>query len=60
MRNKRERIGGDIRTARATLDALMKTAKTEALKAYANGVPEAQIARELSVDRMTIRKWIGK
>lgn len=60
MRSKLERIGGDIRTARAALAAVMETARKAAIQAYDKGTPEAQIARELSVDRMTVRKWLGK
>lgn len=28
--------------------------------ADADGTPEAEIARKLGVDRMTVRKWLGK
>jgi transposase-like protein len=38
----------------------MNNAKIAALEATANGTPQAEIARELGVDRMTVRKWLGK
>ncbi|MGV7585208.1 helix-turn-helix domain-containing protein [Mycobacterium kansasii] len=31
-----------------------------AQSAHSDGVPETQIADELGVNRMTVRKWLGK
>ena len=31
-----------------------------AVKAYAAGMPELHIARELRVNRRTVRRWLGK
>lgn len=31
-----------------------------AVKAYALGMPELHIARELRVNRRTVRRWLGK
>jgi predicted regulator of amino acid metabolism with ACT domain len=56
------------RKAHAKKLAKARTAATEALRvaqimaqsAHSEGVPETQIAEELGVDRMTVRKWVGK
>lgn len=58
----------DERKAHGRKLARARTAATEALRvaaemardAAAEGVPETQIAAELGVDRMTVRKWVGK
>ena len=34
--------------------------KNLAVKAYAAGMPELHIARELRVNRRTVRRWLGK
>ena len=41
-------------------DAAWEAARIAALEAIANGVQEAVAARELGVNRMTVRKWLGK
>lgn len=49
-----------LRAARSRLDKAMDTAREAATDAYSHGRPEAQIARELGVNRMTVRRWLGK
>lgn len=34
--------------------------KNLSIKAYAAGMPEVHIARELRVNRRTVRRWLGK
>lgn len=46
--------------ARAAEQAAMDSARVAALDAIANGVPEAVAARTLGVNRMTVRRWLGK
>lgn len=46
--------------ARVALADEMITAREVAIEAIADGATEAGIARTLGVDRMTIRKWLGK
>ena len=41
-------------------DAQALICRGRALVALAEGEPEAAVARELGVDRMTVRKWAGK
>lgn len=49
-----------LRQARTRLAAAMDTAEQAAVQADKDGTPEAQIARELGVNRMTVRRWLGK
>lgn len=58
--NDLERAGRKLRSARKAADDAYETARLAALAAIADGVPEAVAARELGVNRMTIRKWLGK
>lgn len=46
--------------ARKQLDAAMEQAETAAISAAADGMPETEIARTLGVNRMTVRRWLGK
>lgn len=46
--------------ARIDLANEMVTAREVAIEAIADGATEAGIARSLGLDRMTIRKWLGK
>lgn len=55
-----DRAAQDLRTARLTLDACMFRARQAAIKASEKGVPETVIASKLDVNRMTVRKWLGK
>ena len=38
----------------------MKSAEEAAIDAHNDGVPETEIARELGVNRLTVRRWLGK
>jgi transposase len=38
----------------------MDKARTAALDAHADGIPETEIAKVLGVNRMTVRRWLGK
>ena len=49
-----------LRDARRRLETAMDAAEDSAIGAYALGTPETVIARELGVNRMTVRKWLGK
>lgn len=50
----------DLTQARLLLELAMQNARIAALEARQAGTPETKIARELGVDRMTVRKWLGK
>lgn len=52
--------GEDLRAARARLGEATETARAAALRALDEGRAEAEVARVLGVDRMTVRKWAGK
>lgn len=55
-----ERAGRKLRSARKAEQDAYKEAQQVAVQAIANGTSEAVAARELGVNRMTIRKWLGK
>lgn len=46
--------------ARTATAEVLRVAKIMAQSAHGEGVPETQIAEQLGVDRMTVRKWVGK
>lgn len=50
----------DLRAARARVEAAMKAAQVVALAEYSAGMPETEIAKALGVNRMTVRRWLGK
>lgn len=50
----------NLRAARSRLDAAMAAAQAVAVEAHATGTRETEIARELNVNRMTVRRWLGK
>lgn len=54
------KAGRALRLARERLDAAMLMAASAALSAREAGTPETEIARVLGVNRMTVRKWLGK
>ena len=58
--SERKAHGKKLARARAAAAEALRVAEVLALSAYSEGVPETQIAAELGVDRMTVRKWIGK
>lgn len=49
-----------LRRARNLLAAAMQQAELAAIAAAAEGTPETEIARSLGVNRMTVRRWLGK
>lgn len=49
-----------IEEARHQLALTMAAAELVACCAVDAGVPEAETARRIGVDRMTVRKWLGK
>jgi DNA invertase Pin-like site-specific DNA recombinase len=53
-------VGQRLQKARASLAAAVEAARIEAIDLHALGVPETEIARTLGVNRMTVRRWLGK
>lgn len=56
----RQAHGKKLAKARAAVTEALHVAEVMTKAASAEGVPETQIAADLGVDRMTIRKWLGK
>lgn len=54
------RAARDIRTARVRLTRAMGNGRTATHDATTAGLSEVQIARALSVNRATVRRWLGK
>ena len=52
--------GDRRRAAHAELDEANAIAKRAAVQAHDNGTFETTIAKSLGVDRMTVRRWLGK
>ena len=50
----------ELRAARSRLDTAMTSARTAAIAEHAAGIPETEIAKALGVNRMTVRRWLGK
>ena len=57
---ERQAFGKKLAKARSAAAEALRVAQIMARSAHSEGVPETQIAKELGVDRMTVRKWIGK
>jgi DNA invertase Pin-like site-specific DNA recombinase len=56
-----KRIARDLDTARQRLDAAMAAAQDATKTLYQDfGYPETEIARQLGVNRLTVRRWLGK
>ena len=55
-----EQAGRKLRSARRSLQTAMDTARDAALTAIHAGESESAVAKTLGVDRMTVRKWVGK
>lgn len=55
-------LGGQRAVLRAKLDGVEFEMRERARQAYdgGHGLPEAKLARDAGVDRMTMRKWLGK
>jgi hypothetical protein len=58
--NALTKAASDLGKARRQLDIAMKAAKDAAIAAHGDGVTEVDIAQTIGVNRMTIRKWLGK
>lgn len=50
----------NLRAARDKLTTATAAAETAAITAHDDGTPETEIARMLGVNRMTVRRWLGK
>jgi DNA invertase Pin-like site-specific DNA recombinase len=55
-----EKAGRDLAKTRHALAESMRHAEQLAIAADGDGVPETEIARTLGVNRMTVRRWLGK
>ena len=54
-------LAGQLRrTARSSERKATEALRLAVLDAIAAGMPEQQVARLGQVDRMTVRKWVGK
>ncbi|WP_155957147.1 helix-turn-helix domain-containing protein [Rhodococcus sp. UNC23MFCrub1.1] len=51
-------LGEKLAEARAAVRQAFLGAEMMARSAHDDGIPEKQIATELGVDRMTVRKWV--
>lgn len=49
-----------LQKARAALDTAMESAAAATRQAIDDGLTEVDIAKALGVNRMTVRKWLGK
>lgn len=49
-----------LRRSRNLLAAAMQQAELAAIAAHKDGKPETEIAKALGVNRMTVRRWLGK
>ena len=58
--SERRAWGKRLTKAREAQADALHIASVMARSAASEGVPETQIAAELGVDRMTVRKWLGK
>lgn len=59
-RDALQRDGAQLADARHAVDLATMQLRGAVLSANLDGIPEAEIARLAGVDRMTIRKWLGK
>ncbi|BBZ13591.1 helix-turn-helix domain-containing protein [Mycobacterium branderi] len=57
---ERKAHGKKLAKARTATAEALRVAQIMAQSAHSEGVPETRIAEELGVDRMTVRKWVGK
>jgi predicted transcriptional regulator len=57
---ERKMHGKKLARARAAVAEAMRVAEIMARSAHEEGMPETRIAEDLGVDRMTVRKWVGK
>jgi hypothetical protein len=57
---ERQAHGKKLLRARAAAAEALRIAQMLAQSAHSEGIPETRIAEDLGVDRMTVRKWLGK
>ena len=58
---ERQLLGTRIKAARLELEGMIICAEAQARRDYANeGVTEVQMAAYFQVNRLTIRRWLGK
>jgi hypothetical protein len=55
-----KKIGQDLANARTGERYWLENARVAAVEAIADGQTEVAVAELLGVDRMTVRKWVGK
>lgn len=60
MTDNLNRAARSLRAARQRLESAMTDAELAAQEAHRDGSPETKIARALGVNRMTVRRWLGK
>lgn len=53
-------IASEFRTARSRLASATELARAAAHRMTEMGISESETARQLGVDRMTVRSWLGK
>ena len=58
--NRLTKAARDLTNARDKLAKAMEFAAEVAVEAHAEGKTEVELAQHLGVNRMTIRKWLGK
>ena len=58
--NELKKAARDLTNARARLADAMNFAAGVAVAAHAEGVTEVDLAQLLGLNRMTVRKWLGK
>lgn len=58
---QRRQLGDQIDAARLHLEGVMIAAEVQARRDYAEeGVSETRMAADFRVNRLTVRKWLGK
>jgi len=60
IRSRLRRIGVELAADRQTVEATYRRARKAAAIAADEKVSQRDIAELLGVDRMTVRKWVGK
>lgn len=50
----------DLRQARERLERAIQAAQATAVAMHEDGTPETKIAELLGVNRLTVRRWLGK
>ncbi len=55
-----DEAGKALADARDRLDLAMRAAEIVTRCAIEDGISEVEVARRVGVDRMTVRKWLGK